>query len=461
MHDPVLVNAVVQLAASLDRHQIKWCVLRNYECFPHPRSDTSDLDLILDCSPSIALGILNVVIEKSHISLGRIFTKSDSTLLGFFLAVEGSPAMHIDFIFTETWRGFALIAADVLIASRQIVANVPRPQKGHEAASSIMSYLFHQGNVKAEYTRRVQEQVQQDRAGFLACTTPVWGSKIAAELADRAVAGDWEWFKGWVKTAKRHLLIDSWRTPVALFSITMQLAANIGQRILNPPGLWIALLGPDGAGKTTVGAAYMARLSTLFYPALQRQLHWRPRLIPAPGRLAGAAQEPNTVTEPHSKPPHGKVLSLVRLAYFWVDYLVGHWIRVRPLVAQGGLVIFDRYYQDFLVDPRRYRLDLPAWLIRLMGHGIPQPELIFVFDAPADVLYARKQELPLAEVNAQLNALRDLAKRNVSARIIRVDRSIDEIVDEMVHETLAYLNQRNRHRLGWDEAHTQAIGADS
>ncbi|MGZ5029928.1 MAG: hypothetical protein ACXWAT_04605 [Methylobacter sp.] len=126
---------------------------------------------------------------------------------------------------------------------------------------------------------------------------------------------------------------------------------------------------------------------------------------------------------------------------------MGHEVKVRPLLAQVGLVMFNRYYLDFMVDPRRYRLSLPAWLINRILRWVPQPKLIFVLNAPTEVLYARKQELEQAEIRA----LHNLAISNPRGRVVRVDRGVEEIVDELERETLAYLDKRVRHCLGWKQ----------
>ena len=448
MHDIALINVVTQLTASFDHKGIAWCVIRNYETFPRPRTDTSDLDIMLACKPERALGILA---ESAHapIGIGKFIVSRSNDVISIFLTLPDSPALHLDFVFDDLWMGCALNSAKALLKQRRYVRGVPIPAQGHEVAVSLIHYLFHRSEVKPEYRQKIQVSSVECRTDFVTYLASVWGARAANTIADHAAAGEWTWFATWQQGAKRKLLFRACIRPLSAIATLVRFLANTGRRILLPPGLWIAFLGPDGCGKSTVGQAYGARLNTLFPLERQRHLHWRPGWLPAPGKLAGTNTEPIDNTQPHAKPPYGSVLSLARLFYFWLDFVVGHWLKVRPLLAKGGLVTFDRYYHDFLIDPRRYRLKLPAWLLRATLRLVPQPELVFVLDAPAEVLHARKQELPQTEISAQLEALRRLSNGNPPARIINVDRPLSEIIDELEIETLNYLDLRNRHQLGW------------
>lgn len=452
MHDPRLVEIVERLVARFDEAGIAWCVLRNYETFPHPRSDTSDLDLLVACAPGRALGLLRDAIDSGPVSVGSVFTKSDGDMTGIFLCVPGKPSLHLDFMQRLSWKGIRLVDEGRLLASRERRGGAWVPAPGCEAAVSLMGYLFHRGQVKPDYRERIRGLALADRAGFAACLAPVWGEELARQLAERAAAGDWDWFAVWAQAGKRRLLRGLVAHPLDLVRVLGRTVSTLARRTLAPTGLWVAFMGPDGAGKTTVAEAYRDRLSTLFDRGHQRQFHWRPRWLPAPGRLAGRDGAEIVVEDPHGKPARGRLVSLLRFGYFWLDFALGHWVRVRPLLVRRNLVSFDRCYFDFLVDPRRFRLKLPRWLVRLFAHLVPQPELIFVFDAPAGVLHARKQELGLEEIDAQLGALRALTGERPNMRRVGVDRDVHSIAEELERITLDYLDRRERRRLGWAPA---------
>ncbi|MEO8229722.1 MAG: hypothetical protein ABI628_08165 [Chloroflexota bacterium] len=161
------------------------------------------------------------------------------------------------------------------------------------------------------------------------------------------------------------------------------------------PGLMVALLGPDGAGKSSLTAS-IARSFGLpvrkfyagLYPADRRRFR---------------------------QPGLGTIALLLRL---WRLAIGATWHR-----RQGRLVLFDRYAYDA-------RLPLPPSAGRrtrlrraLLARALPTPDLVIVLDAPAEVLLGRRAEHPIEVVEAQRRRYAELA-RSVPDGVI-VDASAD------------------------------------
>jgi thymidylate kinase len=200
-------------------------------------------------------------------------------------------------------------------------------------------------------------------------------------------------------------------------------------------------MGPDGSGKSSVIAEYMRGLGPVF--AGTARFHLRPYLL----RSLSAGQ--GISTAPHGKKPRGPLPSIAKLLFLWVDYVLGYYLCVRPLLSRSTLVVFDRYYYDLLIDAHRFRYGGPKWLVRLIGALIPTPDLILVLDAPAEVLLARKQEVSAEESARQAAAYRNLVGSPlVRGRAVLVDasRPLQQVVQECKDQTLILLARRTAKR---------------
>lgn len=196
-------------------------------------------------------------------------------------------------------------------------------------------------------------------------------------------------------------------------------------------GLLVAFLGPDGAGKTTTVDRVMARLKPIFEE--QQLFHWRPQVI-KPRRKGDELQADDgwTSINRHGDPPRGRLLSLMRLGGVYADYFVGHKRLIRPALNRGGLVVFDRYYHDILVDSKRYRYGGPQWLLPAMKHFLPHRRIFFVvLDADEKIILSRKQEVSLEELRYQRRKYAELA-RSLHCLQVRTDFGLEQTLTEVL-----------------------------
>jgi glycosyltransferase involved in cell wall biosynthesis/thymidylate kinase len=171
-------------------------------------------------------------------------------------------------------------------------------------------------------------------------------------------------------------------------------------------GISVALLGPDGAGKSTL-AASLAAESRL--PVKCLYMGW-PQNSPgrARFRLKGAAWTS-------------------RALRLWWRSTVGWGYRVR-----GYLVIFDRYTFDALLPagaPRRRARRIAGWCL---VHCCPSPDLVFVLDVPGDVMFARKGEHRPEFLELQRRGFRLLSQQLPNAISIDATQGPDAVCREVM-----------------------------
>jgi thymidylate kinase len=138
--------------------------------------------------------------------------------------------------------------------------------------------------------------------------------------------------------------------------------------------------------------------------------------------------EPVTiVVDPHGKPPRSALTSVAKI-FVW---LMEEWYANLFQNKKETLLICDRYYHDLLVDPKRYRYGGPMWTARLIGRLMPQPALWVLLDAPAEVLQARKQEVPPAETERQRQAYLAFVRVQRDHVIVDASQSLDRVIADV------------------------------
>ena len=203
-----------------------------------------------------------------------------------------------------------------------------------------------------------------------------------------------------------------------------------------------SVMAPDGTGKTTFLTQLLNRLAFLYVDATNdikrfHLYHFRPGLFPnlgAVGEKARVMKQDTDFTNPHRAKPAGFLSSLIRITYYWFDYVLGWMYYTRRDVQYDLYTVYDRYSYDLLVDPRRTRLKLPYWVRRCFVACMPHPKINFFLKASPDVIIKRKAELTHNEITRQVSAYERLSVRK---NIITIDA--DKCMDEMIDEALPHL----------------------
>jgi thymidylate kinase len=168
-------------------------------------------------------------------------------------------------------------------------------------------------------------------------------------------------------------------------------------------GMLLALLGPDGVGKTTV-----ARMLLDGDPANRRYVHYQPHPF-RPLRAGPKDDSPPQAWGPENASVVQTVLGWARLARSWCRFWAGFLLQVRPVLATGGVVVADRWVYRYLTQPRALWYfgprRLAQWAVRLA----PRADLAVVLHATPEIIRARKAEKSASEIRQEYAAWEGLA----------------------------------------------------
>ncbi|MEM6262699.1 MAG: hypothetical protein AAGI38_09350 [Bacteroidota bacterium] len=180
-----------------------------------------------------------------------------------------------------------------------------------------------------------------------------------------------------------------------------------------PPAPLITFSGVDGAGKSTV-LEHTRKLLEEKYRREVTVLRQRPGILPILSALKyGAKEAEKRAAErlPRTGQNNSFISSLMRFAYYYCDYQIGQWwVRIKYR-RKNSVILYDRYYFDFMADGRRNNLKLPKWLLHAGFRFVTKPGLNFLLFADPEVILARKQELSESAIIELTQAYQEVFKK--------------------------------------------------
>lgn len=385
------------LILRLDNAGISHCVLRNYDGLPQ-RNSGNDIDLLI--SPHDLETVITILFGIEGVTITGILKRA-YVASSFIRGVdwgEGCHAIQIDWVFLLGWKGIPYLSVSQVLADAQEVPGsgglLKKPALYHEALISFFSSYLVGGWIKEKYQLMVREAFNQKKIEILSILCNLMPRYLAAALIVAVIEDNRKHLLVLLPKLKgqmllRYLALHPFRS---IRAIANHFFIELRIRYTSYPITTICFLGPDGSGKSSViaGVVYKLKDTTKEIACY----HLKPALIRKKARS-------KVVTDPHAKPPRSAIFSACKimcwLLLYWIDRVFhGH----KNLTIR----IWDRYYYDLLIDPKRYRYGASMWFAGLVGKFIPKPDIVILLDAPSNVLQERKKEVPLKETARQKDA---------------------------------------------------------
>ncbi len=224
--------------------------------------------------------------------------------------------------------------------------------------------------------------------------------------------------------------------------MTAQAIANrtyAGARLAPARPVRIALVGPDGVGKSTAIEAVQEWFQANVPEVSVEVRQWRPGLLPDLGRFLGKPPQPQGKNPPRRT--SGR-FHWLRIFYYLTDFVVGTWWKDFLRAAPSSLIIYDRCALDMFVDPVRFALRSRGGA-RLISKLTPRMDAVILLHDQPERIVQRKQELARHEMADQLNTWLQLVNAGEVNATIQVDAAAGEISARVLDVVLDTILRKN------------------
>jgi len=433
-HPEVIATFLVSFFKALDDAGIVWAVAHGWEGLPTYARHDVDIALERKNLKRTVSVLKKVAKETGWINYCHF---KSSNLHSYWILLPGDEISYfqVDIFLEASMRGIPFFSSEKPLANRW------RNDKGiwcmpysYSAASVLLKELIANSKLEREARHtQVYDGVAKDREGFVALLTEAFRGDAAfvGKVVDVVERKDWEALPQLAPTIKRKVMCPRLGN---LCGIAIYVFDHVRLRLFPFLRPFVALVGPDGCGKTTIADAIIKHfdhrpLCGLMkihsdFPGAIRLRDIYKRLMSLLGRKVKFKPDPPPGTKGMGmKPPLSRMRSMFYVLYYGISLAMGR-IALFRWRTFSGLLLADRYYYDYYY--MRGHMNCPKWWKDVVGLIVPKPDMVFVLERPAEEIYRQKPELEVEEIKRQQQAIRNCLGHDRRAKFIDAGNGIDE-----------------------------------
>lgn len=429
------------LITEFQKSNIRYFILRNYEQLPEG-NPSKDVDILVDPSKIKEANKIIQSVYKHHGLTHIYLVRFTRVYCWRGMDIENHLSIHIDLIAGYCMKGYEVFSFDELY-QQTVEYNGFRVLNRYYEGLMVFIYKqfgYKNPKLKQEYKDIIYNTFSQNPQ-FSTDVQNFVGQSLAENIISEIEKKDFDKMLSYSHLLTKKLKQYSFKKdPLGVIFRIIEFYWLKFQRIILCRKKYVksfSVMAPDGAGKTTFLNLLIEDLRFYYLrdAELAHVLHFRPEVLPnlgAVGEKAGVMKQDKNFTTPHRAKPAGFLSSLIRISYYWCDYILGWFIYTSKDIQYDRFTVFDRYSYDLLVDPRRTRLGLPLWVRKLYVALMPQPKFTFYLDVEPEEIFRRKQELAPEEINRQVGEYRKLVKSSMRFKALNGNRPVEQIKNDAI-----------------------------
>lgn len=394
----------IRVLQELERAGVTYCVLRGGDQL-HREDDEQEVDLLV---PPQQIKLLGDVLRELGFVRLRTWGHSPHH---FFVAYDEQLDRWLKLdVVTEVAYGrptheLSTELADQCLLNRRRVGLVFIPAPADELVTLLLHCVVDKGTFPDNWQYRLQSLcLQIDNEDYVTDQlSQYWSPGLTCDTLRSALTNnDWDFLLAARQTIQRRLATrNRFRTITSRLRDQLLRKLNHLALVFRPHALSVAVLAPDGAGKSTLAEGvcehFFFPVDQIYMGLYQKRESNRALQLPGLGLI-------------------GKMVTQ------WQRYLQGYAKRVR-----GRFVIFDRYSYDALLPARHALSRLQRVRRWLLAYSCPAPNVMLMLDAPGEVLFARKGEHSAEYLEQHRQAYLKLRKQFPQLIVVDAMRDADQV----------------------------------
>jgi len=376
---------------TIEQANIRYCVLRGFEELEEIE-DGGDVDLLVQADQ---LDLFRDVLARLEFVMLPVWGHAPHL---FFVAYDQSADRWLKLdVVTRVAFGKPIHAIETNLASNYIERRRRRePTFVLSAEDELLTLLLHCALDKGMFAPHRRARIQALRhevadTRYLAeQLRAFWSPEMSWQHLAELIDGE-----RWADLLAERAAVAAWLARGQQLGV---LGRRFGRRLLRkldrfagavqPRSLTVALLAPDGGGKTTL-ATELARRFFLpsCYIYMGSNIEASTVGLPTTRWILARSKRPKQAGQMPAWALARCLRFVNNIAEQWYRYGISYYH-----IICGRLILFDRFVYDGQLNASRKRslkTRVRRWLLSV---GAPKPDLVVFLDAPGELLYARKGE---------------------------------------------------------------------